>query len=268
MSGQLGSGRGDHFAREPAERRETPEIGDGLATMGKVINPREIAGLLGALTRWVDPATFRLLPVWFPFSARKFPSYNAKWTKQLTNNKKPKFEGNTNANMTLARALGVTTKDRPNWTCCHIWGNDDTSYATGHSEVNDPRYYSCLANMVLLPTPLKAFTDSVPEVKAALRLAAYKLYGFMPEGRETPTDKQAGAWLPHGWGGGEISGIVPMSSHIHRSAKERFSYIKRRFNEAPGYYPREQVKTVSDYWAKKQPKSLFTELQTEDKSYD
>lgn len=38
--------------------------------------------------------------------------------------------------------------------------------------VQDHQFYSCVANMVLLPAPLKAFTDAMPEVKAMLRVCS------------------------------------------------------------------------------------------------
>ncbi|MGR3341982.1 MAG: hypothetical protein ACU0DI_01910 [Paracoccaceae bacterium] len=230
---------------------QEPEIGDGLEALNGVINAKEIARLVGELSRWVDPKTFRLLPVWFPDTARMLPSYNAKWTKQLTNLQKPKFEGNTNANMTLARALGTSTKSRPNWTCCHVWGNDDPTFASDSSEVNDRRYYSCPANMVLLPTHLKAFTDSVPQMKAAMRLAAFHLYGFLPEGRMLPKIEDAGEWLPTGWDRGEVIGIRPTNDRIRHSVQRRYDSILRDLTETPGKYPREQVRSVMRYWSEK-----------------
>ncbi len=230
-----------------------PKIGNGLEALNRAINAREIARLIGELARWTDPETFRLLPVWFPATARKLPSFNAKWTKQLTNRQNPKFEGNTNANMTLARALGTPTKKRPNWTCCHIWGNDDDTFASGFSEVNDPRYYSCPANMVLLPTPLKAFTDSVPQMKTAMRLAAFHLYGFLPEGRTLPNVEEAEDWLPTRWDRGEVLGIRPINDGIRYSAQRRIDIIARDLGESPGEYPRKQVENVVRYWSEKVP---------------
>ena len=234
-----------------------PEIGDGLEALNRVIKAREIARLVGALARWVDPATFKLLPVWFPETARKQKQYKAGSVDIHTIRGQPKYEGNTKANQTIARALGTPSKSRPHWTTCHIWGNDDSSFVSDYSEVNDPRYYSCPANMVLLPTPIKAFTDSVPEMKAALRLAAYQLYGFLPEGREIPGAEEAGEWLPNGWDRGEVSGIRCLSPRIETSARKRANKILDGYNQSPGNYPHAQVKRVMDYWAKKIPEFTF-----------
>jgi hypothetical protein len=41
------------------------------------------------------------------------------------------------------------------------------------AELQDRRFYSCVANMVLLPMPLKAFTDTILEV-----ICARNLYGW------------------------------------------------------------------------------------------
>ena len=71
-----------------------------------------------------------------------------------------KFEGNVAALKSLVAALGVASPKPKNWTVCHVWGYDDPSFAKQSSVVQDPRYFSCVANMVWLPTPLKGFTDS------------------------------------------------------------------------------------------------------------
>lgn len=233
--------------------REVSEIGDGLQAFNQEIDAKEVARIVGSLARWVDPKTFRLLPVWHPELARKQPLYKAGWLSPQTNLGKPKFEGNTKANASLSRALGVAKKSRPNWTCCHIWGNDDASFSAGESEVNDPRYYSCIANMVLLPTPLKAFTDFVPQLKAALRLAAFKLYGFLPAGKAVPTVEDAGEWLPEGWANGDVAGIRWLNAKIEKSARDRGDKILREFRDSGGKYPEAQVQRVLRYWAARTP---------------
>lgn len=68
-----------------------------------------------------------------------------------------------------------------NWTVCHIWGYDDEAFAFQSSIVRYPRYYSCVANMVWLPTPLKGFTDALPKIKTMLITCAFYLYGWACE---------------------------------------------------------------------------------------
>ena len=237
--------------------RQEPEIGDGLQAFYQAMDAKEVARIVGQLTRWVDPETFHLLPVWYPELARKQPLYKAGWISPQTNLGNPKFEGNTKANAALSRALGVSKKSRPGWTCCHIWGNDDTSFGKGSSEVNDPRYYSCIANMVLLPTPLKAFTDAVPQVKAALRLAAFHLYGFLPEGKGAPTVEEASDWLPEGWQDGQVTGIRRLNSKIERSTQNRANKILDQIRDSAGNYPTGQVERVLNYWRSKTPYFLL-----------
>ncbi len=233
------------------------DIGDGLQAFYRVIDAKEVARIVGNTARWVDPKTFQLLPVWYPEIARKQPLYKAGWASPQTNRGKPKFEGNIKANSAQSQALGVAKKSRPNWTCCHIWGNDDTSFSKGDSEVNDPRYYSCIANMVLLPTPLKAFTDAVPQMKAALRLAAFHLYGFLPEGKVLPSVKAAGDWLPEGWGHGNVTGIRWLNTKIEKSAQKRGLTILREMRDPIGEYPAAQVEMVKGYWSLITPNSIL-----------
>jgi len=235
----------------------SPEIGDGIRALNRGIDPTSMSPLIETLTRWVDPKTFRLLPVWFPETARKQPIYKAGWNEQLTNRGAPKFEPNIKANKALSRALGVSPKDRPNWTCCHIWGNDDEKYASDRSEVNDPRYYSCPANMILLPSPLKSFTDFLPQIKVALRLTAFRLFGFLPAGRTLPTEGQAGEWMPGNWRNGDIQGIVKINSKIRKSVEHRRRAIQSDFQESPGAYPNKQVEDTMHYWSEKIPEFNF-----------
>ncbi|MFG1284088.1 hypothetical protein [Xanthobacter autotrophicus] len=138
-----------------------------------------VVELIERTARWVHPETFRRLPVWAPHTARGRPLYDSAWARRYTNTKKAtkitaeKFEGNVAALNALVAALGVAAPKPKNWTVCHIWGYDDPSFAQQSSVVQDPRYFSCVANMVWLPTPLKGFTDALPEIKAMLRFAPF-----------------------------------------------------------------------------------------------
>ena len=78
-------------------------------------------------------------------------------------------------------ALGVVGKYPKGWTTCHIWGYDDEQFVGSSEIVRDRRFFSCLGNMVLLPTPLKGFTDAVPLIKRHLRVCAFHLYGWACE---------------------------------------------------------------------------------------
>ncbi len=122
-----------------------------------------IIDLIARTSRWVHPETFRELPVWCPWAARSCALYDRSWKRQYTNTKRstnqtsPKFEGNENAAKSLIAALGVANPKPPNWTVCHIWGYDDPAFASQGAVVRDPRYYTCVGNMIWLPTPLRAY---------------------------------------------------------------------------------------------------------------
>lgn len=237
---------------------------DGLDALRAEIGIPEIASLIERTARWVAPETFRLLPVWFPEHGRGHQLYKANWTEIQTNTKRttgassPKVEGNINANQALTLALGLRKAERPNWSCCHIWGIDDPAFQKSNDVVKDRRYFSCIANMVLLPTPLKAFTDTMPDVKAMLRICARNLYGWTCDHeslREAVTALDAwNAWdgYPKSWprspGEKRPLGTVPLSAAIEQIAGERKRAIKRDLDQAGPRYPRKEVREVLAYW--------------------
>ncbi len=141
---------------------------DGLDALRAELDLPQIMRLIERTARWVDPATYRLLPVWYPeFCARHAllqqrldSSARMNRDGQQTGQTEHKREGNVHANKALTSALGLSSDDRPNWSCCHIWGVDDGKYQVANVVVQDRLYFSCVANMVLLPSPLKAFTMS------------------------------------------------------------------------------------------------------------
>jgi len=100
-----------------------------------------VVELIERTARWVNPETFRRLPVWAPHTARGRPLYDAAWSRRYTNTKKAtkitaeKFEGNVAALNALVAALGVAAPKPKNWTVCHIWGYDDPSFAQQSSVV-------------------------------------------------------------------------------------------------------------------------------------
>jgi len=166
------------------------EIYDGLEALRCVMSLREIASLIERTAQWVSPEMFKLLPLWFPEHGRRTLFFKKNWSApQLNTNRKTglsihKSEGNVHANKALTLALGLRSKQRPNWSCCHIWGIDDASHQLSNEIVMDRRFFSCVANMVLLPTPLKAFTDTMSDVKAMLRICARNLYGWPSKDHE------------------------------------------------------------------------------------
>src|SRR5260370_5902035 len=162
--------------------KRTAEVSDGLEALRKVMSLREIASLIERTAQWVATETFRLLPLWFPEYARREPFYKSNWSEPQLNKSRAtgqivhKSEGNVHANEALTLALGLRKKLRPNWSCCHLWGLDDASFQRSNVVVMDRCFFSCVGNMVFLPTPLKAFTATVPEVKPMFRICPPTLY--------------------------------------------------------------------------------------------
>ncbi len=238
----------------------SPEVGDGLTVLKQHLNIATIADLIARTSRWVDPETFRRMPLWYPEYARGTALYNAGWTVRRKNKKRAtevvsdKVEGNSKANAALTSALGLAKRERPNWSCCHIWGIDDPTYSKANSVVQDHRYFSCIANMVLLPSPLKAFTDVVPEIKSMLRRCAAELYGWQCDHEDLAEAVSTGfnaADYPLVWqaaSSGKIPGVMPFSPKIECRIARRKAEIARDIDQAGEFYPRATVLDALRHW--------------------
>lgn len=236
---------------------------DGLEVLKAEFSVKEVARLIERTARWVAPETFQHLPVWYPEYARRDLLYKKNWTEPQYNTNRNtgervhKQEGNGKANIALGAALGLSPKDRPNWSCCHIWGVDDPSFQKSNTIVVDKRYFSCVANMVLLPTPLKAFTDSMPEIKTMLRVCAAYLFNWSVDSEDIAdlqTEESFCDWAsyPSSWpkpGHQSLPvGVVPFDERIRKRANKRLSSIVAGFDTAGEFYPREEIRRVLDYW--------------------
>lgn len=240
------------------------DLPDGLTALREVLDLSQVMKLIEGTARWVDPATFRLLPVWYPEYARRCHFYKENWsepqynTNRQTGIREHKREGNLYANKALTTALGLRSADRPNWSCCHIWGIDDQLFQESNEIVQDRRFYSCVANMVLLPTPLKAFTDAMPEVKAMLRIAAGNLYGWHCDhagavgGRDVISHWNQWEAYPASWprvqGATQITGMVPVNDGIRRAASKRVERLRVDLANPGKEYPKAEVESALAYW--------------------
>ncbi|HEX4860282.1 MAG TPA: hypothetical protein VFV07_03535 [Rhizomicrobium sp.] len=236
-------------------------IADGLDELRHAM-PAAV-DLIVQTAKWVHPDTFRALPVWYPETARGQPIYDASWSRQYVNTRQEsgvtqhKVEPNIRAGKALARALG--TSKRPNWTVCHIWGVDDAKFQKPNRVVQDPRYYSCVGNMVWLPTPLKGFTDCVPEIRTMLRTCAFYLYNWSCE---HPDVAAASAEIrqgkidegnPSAWPTAERRGLPPgvvlLNTRIQSSIAQRKAAIRKALDTSDmPYYPYDQVRSVIAFW--------------------
>lgn len=237
-------------------------ISDGLDALRAEMSLGEIMRLIERTARWVSTETFKRLPVWYPEHSRRGLFYKSNWSEpQLNTNRQTgvsihKPEGNLYANKALTLALGLRSQQRPNWSCCHIWGVDDATFASSNVVVQDPRFYSCVANMVLLPTPLKAFTDVMPDVKWMLRACALHSYGWRCDhdilgdadfDRWTSDAAYPASW-PKALGEAPPPGTVPMTPAIARDADRRLAGIYLDLAEAGPHYPRSSVLAALAYW--------------------
>ena len=112
--------------------------------------------------------------------------------------------------------------------------------------------------MVLLPTPLKAFTDTMPDVKAMLRICAHNLYGWeCNHDNLLASNKELENWndwnsYPDSWPKTPHEkkplGVMEISPIIRASAQKRKAQIRRDLEHAGEHYPRDEVRAVLRYW--------------------
>lgn len=201
--------------------------------------------LIARTARWVHPDTFRALPVWYPETARGQPIYDAKWRIVYTNTSRStakvteKSEPNIKAGKALVAALGTRKMD--NWTVCHIWGVDDPRFQRSNSVIRDPKFYSSVGNMVWLPTPLKGFTDAVPDIRRMLRTCAFYLYGWAcdhPDVAPQAVEVRSGK-IPHGYpkvwpipGRHALPpGTAPFSPRVAEAIRKRKEELRRMLDD-------------------------------------
>jgi hypothetical protein len=219
-----------------------------------------VVRMIARSARWVHPDTFRSLPVWCPDTARGRPRYDARWLQPLVSGRGvPKLEENIRAANALVSALGVRAPKPKNWTVCHIWGYDDDKFAAQSNIVKDPRYYSCVGNMVWLPTPLKGFTDAVPKIKRMMRTCAFHMYGWVCEHPDAAAEAElikqgvVPDEYPDTWPSGTRrvlpNGTAPLSGCVVVAIEKKKREFRRLLEDgALVHYPREEVGDVLRFW--------------------
>lgn len=97
-------------------------------------------------------------------------------------------DDNTTANYAIKKAIlagmGISTSHTnlfKGYEACHIYGMP-----------NNPKYYTSIMNLVLIPSALAALSDSHDYVMDVLKYKAFELYGFVPSGYSNPAE-------PHGY---------------------------------------------------------------------
>ena len=114
--------------------------------------------------------------------------------------------------------------------------------------------------MVWLPTPLKGFTDTLPEIKAMLRVCAFHLYGWACEHPSVApqADLVRSGWVPDDYPKDWPStarpkivppGTAPFSDRVERKITKRKERIKAELeNVGLVHYPRDEVREVLKFW--------------------
>lgn len=95
------------------------------------------------------------------------------------------LDDNTYPNVTLKKHLLPAKFEQ--YTVCHIWPG--TAY--------DPKYFTEIRNLVLIPSGLHALSDNLPEIIEMLKYRAYELYNYWYPDNEPIPQKPAN--YPKNW---------------------------------------------------------------------
>lgn len=132
----------------------------------------DLSSLLAETAIWASPEVFQLLKsenahaTWYPMARRAYEKRGEKKGQRVGD---VRLDDNTYANVAIKRAVGRTGCIR-NVHACHVWPR--TAY--------DQRYYTCIANLVLLPRSIAGLSDHHPPMTAALQYRSFDLYGWYP----------------------------------------------------------------------------------------
>ena len=161
--------------------------GDDLLASGTARLGVKLPALVASCGLWAHPRVFqecrKLDPngAWFPNTRRaRKDEKRGEVVNGIT------LDDNSKANQAIKKAVfgsGVMPK---RYGACHIWPKS----------CYDPRYHTCIANLVLLPVALASLTDHDPEVIACLKCRSFELYGWHPDDMPPP-ERPPG--YPDGW---------------------------------------------------------------------
>ena len=113
--------------------------------------------------------------------------------------------------------------------------------------------------MVWLPTPLKGFTDCVPEIKRMLRTCCFYLYGWACEHadvKDQAAEILTGS-IPHGypneWPAPGRSclppGTAPFNDRVKKAIQKRKNELRDMLtDESLVNFPRKDVRDVLESW--------------------
>jgi hypothetical protein len=157
-----------------------PPDGFALLRVAEQETGTDLAAFLAAATVWANPRVHAVLlrsdplGLWYP-GTRRYKRGAGERRGQVIDG--IRLDDNTYANFALKNALPGGARSYDNYSVCHIW--PDTCY--------DARCHTCIANLVLVPSPLMSITDYHPSIQAALKFRSWELYEWQPPGLPVPT---------------------------------------------------------------------------------
>jgi hypothetical protein len=175
--------------------------------------------LVARHTWFVDPRVASAVPTVFPRTARgRLGAYRTGQEKGGIT-----YWENQPAKYAFFAAIGSTQRDFTNFNVCHVWPG-----STG-----DPRHFTRLANLAVVPRTLWRFTDWGP-VQENLQRRSFELCGFAgPRGKKParPGD------YPDAW----LEPVVANDPEAVVKYLRRLRATSPRFKELPGSLPPRSV---------------------------
>jgi hypothetical protein len=113
--------------------------------------------------------------------------------------------------------------------------------------------------MIWLPTPLKGFTDAVPQIKECLRVCAFHLYGWACEHEDVRTvaERVRSGAIPEGypndWPTADRRvlppGTAPCTERVQASIERRKAKLREQIaDSALEHYGHDVVRDVLAFW--------------------
>ena len=167
----------------------TPADGLMLLLTAEQATGIDLVTLVAAASVWANPAVHSSLiaknplRLWYPRLRRCRKGAGERKGQVIEG---VRLDDNTYANFALKDALPLGSRNYINYSVCHIW--PDSCY--------DERCHTCIANLVLIPSPLMSLTDFHAEIRDALKYHSWELYQWCPPGKLAPSKP---ARYPQSW---------------------------------------------------------------------
>lgn len=154
----------------------------------------------------------------------------------------------------------VQLSDCRNYMTCHIW-----------DDVDIPEVFSCVANIVLLPTTISGLSDYSQEIKDLLMYRAYELYEWKPQNRSIPVkpadyDKlkwtYPAGWVPSKDIGNTTKAAIEKRLELWAENPAAIVYQTIAFVQAVGQIPKTEL-IEKLYYISNNPNMIIASLMTD-----